>query len=302
MQIKLESTQERERALFDLVQSSNMAALGSLLNIGTNPNAVMPDATGRRPLHVAAQCGNTGAILFLLEAGADLSLCDTRSMTPLHCAAETSEKAVRLLIERGAQLEGYNNWGATPLHCAANAGRAAAVRALLESGANAHAETNRSRSTALHLAADQGSPEVCEILLAQGVKVDALNSEDQTALYIAATKGQLGACRVLVAAGSSPDYIPNKRDYSPTFRSPLQASVLHGRTEVVKYFLLTCHANHQLRSHGGEKLSALARDHSDIRSLLMSLETEADLANVITDATASTDQPAFSPARGPGLL
>jgi glutaminase len=66
----------------------------------------------------AAASGDIESLEKLLRAGADLSLGDYDTRTPLHLASATGHmKVVRFLIERaGVNPSPADRWGATPLN------------------------------------------------------------------------------------------------------------------------------------------------------------------------------------------
>jgi hypothetical protein len=81
------------------------------------------------------------ATKLLAEACSDLSAVDAAGLTAAHHAAASANadagRCVRLLLSRGAAAEARTrDGGATPLMLAAGAGNAAAVRALLDAGAD----------------------------------------------------------------------------------------------------------------------------------------------------------------------
>jgi ankyrin repeat protein len=91
--------------------------------------------------------------------------------TPLHFASQGSYCGVnialchiaRLLLERGADINALSETRSTPLHLAAQDGRIEVVRVLLKHGANVVAEDGRGR-TALQVASDQGHDVVIKFL------------------------------------------------------------------------------------------------------------------------------------------
>jgi ankyrin repeat protein len=298
LQIKLESTPEREQALFDLASTSNITALANLLNIGTDPNAIATDGTKRTPLHVAAQSGNAGVVLHLLLAGAQLNVQDALGMTPLHYAAQYDEQTTRLLIERGADVNAAGPGKITPLHSAAQKGLASCVRTLIEAGARVSPAQSANLSTPLHLAASAGNATACEVLVAAGAKVHHFDLHDRTSLHCAAIGGHLDACKVLVAAGGNPDFMKHEVLGRSSFRSPLQEAVNFKHENVVEYFLLTCMANYQLTSRGGETLRDLAKGRPAIVRILRALESQAMLGDAVV---AAFDEVAPAPTASRGL-
>lgn len=91
-------------------------------------------------------------------------------------------------------LEERNNFGHTALHLAARHGHVAAVRMLLDAGANPDAVDSTGRMP-LHLAAQQPDPETVSVLSARS-NVRAVDLLGMTPLYYAAEGGmrQLFEC------------------------------------------------------------------------------------------------------------
>jgi ankyrin repeat protein len=130
---------------------------------------------GHTALHVAAAAHNTAFARTLVEAGADVRAKNRRGAEPLHEATRGGPGSnswdpacqvavIAYLIEAGADPEAGAAGGVTPLHRAVRNRCAAAVRALLDAGADPH-RTNDRGSTAITLASQttgrggSGSPE-----------------------------------------------------------------------------------------------------------------------------------------------
>ena len=90
----------------------------------------------------------------------------------------------------------------TPLMQAAREGDAAAVQALLEAGANLHAE-NADGNQALWLACFAESPETLDRLIDAGAQVDHQNHNGSSCLMYAASSGRVEVARRLLKAGAS---------------------------------------------------------------------------------------------------
>jgi len=97
------------------------------------------------PLHLASRGGLVPIIRMLLEAGADpRAVTTTSGVTPLHLAASAigGAEAVAALLAHGADPNAREgSAGQTPLMFAAGSNRAAAVRELLEGGADPQLRT-----------------------------------------------------------------------------------------------------------------------------------------------------------------
>jgi ankyrin repeat protein len=119
-------------------------------------NATSSD--GFTPLHLAAFFGQADAVRLLLARGAALDTPGTGWMTgtPLSAAAAASHTAaVRMLLDAGADPNVRQSHGWTPLHAAAANADIESVRALLRAGADPTA-TNDDGATALSLAEASG--------------------------------------------------------------------------------------------------------------------------------------------------
>lgn len=162
------------------VRHGNDAVVRVMLQNGASPDA--SNFRGQSALHLAAGAANVVAMRLLLDAGAFVGAVDRDGATPLHCVAvarrssppSTADDAaaaavdsavdaniascVSLLKERGALLSARDNDGETPLHWAAREANAAALRALLDAGADASACSDAGENARLiALAAEQGA-------------------------------------------------------------------------------------------------------------------------------------------------
>ena len=108
---------------------------------------------------------------------------------------EKEEDSILLyLLRNRANPNMKDFYGLTPLHYAAMRGNVVAARQLLETKTNdLNIESkDRTKMTALHSAASNGSFDVCQVLLDHGAELRALDEEDMTPLHFAAMEGHLG--------------------------------------------------------------------------------------------------------------
>jgi hypothetical protein len=117
---------------------------------------------GDTALHIAAAAYEADLVRALVNAGAIVAAANRRGAGPLHYAVDgipgaarwnpvAQEATVLCLVELGADPNAVDKNGTTPLHRAVRNRCAAAVRALLDAGADREA-TNGSGSTATQLA------------------------------------------------------------------------------------------------------------------------------------------------------
>jgi len=139
------------------------------------PEIVHHVYAGQTALHLAAAAHRPEVVRSLLERGAPVAAVDRRRAQPLHHAAmghpgldrwdpAGQADTIALLIAAGAEPDARDKGGVMPLHRAVRTRCAAAVRALLDGGADPHAVNGRG-STPMDLAVattgrgGSGSPE-----------------------------------------------------------------------------------------------------------------------------------------------
>ena len=214
------------------------AKIRLLLLKGANVNAKTVD--GRTPLHLAATLpAGTPIVEMLLEAGADLHARSIVGATPLLAGVASSLETTRLLLAKGADANARNGLGVTPLMNAALLGGPAAVSLLLDAGADATLRTKRGETALANAAnrgdlasvkllldkgadarnvdyrgytplmhaayADDGTPELIQLLLSKGADVHAVGKGDtvgETAVTIAAKRGETETLRILRGAAA----------------------------------------------------------------------------------------------------
>ena len=142
------------------------------------------DEYGWAPLHYAARAGTEEAVWTLLAAMADkesaINTPDKDKLTPLYYAARWNDhhpNVVRLLLNQGAEVDIRDKDDYTPLLVAAKWNtNPQAVQAFLDLDAKMIEFAGGYGMTALHYAAANNAPEVVELLLNRGAKVNAWSS------------------------------------------------------------------------------------------------------------------------------
>lgn len=191
--------------LADAVAFNHLDAARQIIQV--DPAAVnSPHQSGKMPLQIAIEQGQTDAVRLLLENGADPAQWTGSGDGPLQRAAALGlADVVRLLLEHGPQT-GDRDPAAVDaaLMLATRAAHVEVVRVLLEHGA-----TNRENDTAradrpLHEAARAGSAEIVALLLEHGANPNQENLRGETALHLAAREGRAEVVRELLRHGADP--------------------------------------------------------------------------------------------------
>lgn len=179
--------------------------------------------SGWTPLHVAVAEDRPELVDVLVDAGADLEATTEHGRTPLHVALEFAPELVELLMDRGAEPDGaaaaylgdcgrlaarldagessvHEDADISLLGFASLGGSAAAVRLLLDRGADAD-------DGSLRAAAAAGHAEIVRMLLGAGAQVDGRDTDaGRTALHTVVTlgpgDGRREVVEVLLAAGA----------------------------------------------------------------------------------------------------
>jgi ankyrin repeat protein len=232
-----------------------------------------------RPLRMAAQRGDVPEIERLLARGARL---DERTPydgeTALTAAARWGQAAaVKVLVEKGADPGLPNAAGENAVVLAAEGGHTEVVK-LLSGGP-------RERK-ALAAAASAGSEESLETLLAAGPATDAEGGE---ALYHAAARGSAEMVRSLLAAGAPVN------DWKEYRGRPLDGALTHGHPETAR-LLIAAGADLAGGHHQWPALfTAASVGHADLVELC--LRSGADVREVY----APDGRTALSLARVPAV-
>ena len=107
------------------------------------------------------------------DAVDQVNVMDDGRWTPLHNAAIAANPGLcESLLNNGAVIEAKTLAGFRPLHLACKAKSLKCVEALIHFGAKINCETYKSKVTPLHMAAQFGHPEICEMLIDKGAKVE----------------------------------------------------------------------------------------------------------------------------------
>jgi ankyrin repeat protein len=187
-----------------------------------------------RGLHAAAARGDMATLTQLLSAKADINQRDAYGRTPLHVATFAKQRAaVRALIQAGADTGALENDRYDAVTIAAVADDEETLRTLLSLGASSKLVTSRYDGTALIAAAHLGHDGVVRQLIAAGAPLDHVNNLHWTATIESIVLGNGGArhqatLRALVEAGA------NLQLSDRHGKTPLDLARSYGYAEMVR--------------------------------------------------------------------
>lgn len=222
--------------------------------IKKNPDKINETGkNGQTALHVAARIDNEKVVRMLLHFKADVNARDHDGKTPLHYAAMSGAKAIRvvaLLLKTGAKVDAEDNLKATPLSLAASFGNTAVVKLLLAKNANpAHPDLYGAQ--ALHNAA---TVDIARELIKKGANVNATTKLQVTPLHQAAARGRTRIAAFLIKKGAH----INAEDLK--HHTPLYYAVRNSQRQMVE-MLLKAKADPNIEAKYGVKTPlTLARE------------------------------------------
>ncbi|CAD5221859.1 unnamed protein product [Bursaphelenchus xylophilus] len=163
------------------------------------------------PLHWAARHGHHSIIALLIQNGADPEIKDGEGFMALHIASQFgSTPVVAYLVASGQSPNALDSTKMTPLMWAAFKVQGLnPLNVLLQLGADVNLVDSNFHDTALHWAVISGNTYAVKELLKTGVKVEALNRQNETALDIARQQGHHAIVQLLETAA-------RKRRQAPT--------------------------------------------------------------------------------------
>jgi len=186
------------------------------------------DASGKTPLHHAANGGSVPMIECLLSLGAAIDAATTENLTPLLEAIRSGKDAAAgVLIEKGAKIDGA-------LHWAARLNRSAVIEALLAKGADIDARDPQGFTPLTSAARMGGGPfEAIELLVRKGANLNLPDSLGNTPLDNAIIYGGADSRTIdlLLAKSAAVNTEP------AALASTLSAAARRGHVRLFDYYL-----------------------------------------------------------------
>jgi ankyrin repeat protein len=219
-------------ALHQAISENNVEALRDAL--GKDYLLNERNLAGDAPLHLAIEKGDFTAVKTLLAAGANPGQKNHAGQNAIHLAARLGFlQAFIELLATGADLKERDSGGNSLLHlvCAGTEPeRVSMAQMLMTRGIDTDAR-NFADLTALHVAATSGSRELLELLLKNGVRVDARVPDGGSALFFCRN----GFIEVLV------DYGADLKLENNHGQTAFTKALLEGDRERVAFFKRTGH-------------------------------------------------------------
>ncbi|XP_043692141.1 putative ankyrin repeat protein RF_0381 [Telopea speciosissima] len=176
-----------------------------LLECGANPS--ISSDIGATALHHAAGTGNIDLLRFLLSKGVDVDSQSDAGTPMIWAAGHGQQEAVKVLLENHANPNAETDDNITPLLSAVAAGSLPCLELLIQAGANANVSAGG--ATPMHIAADNGSPDIINCLLKAGADPNAVDEDGLKPIQVAAARSNRGAIEVLFPLTSSVQTIPD---------------------------------------------------------------------------------------------
>ena len=273
------------------------------------------DHNGRTPLHYAASNGHLRAFQMIVEKFGEWKLKDIDGYTPLHEAACNGHFEVcKFIVEmtknycpNGFILNELNEYGVTPFQRAAEGGELEVCKLLIDNAANKNPETKNGRTllhdlvyesscldacrliieriddklprdgsdTPLHLAADAGNIEMCQMIVnSLSVKNPVIDADGTTLLHSLAYYNLVEPYRMVM------ERVDNKNPIFLYGCSPLHIAAENGHLEVCSLIIASVKDKNPEDASGYTPLHYAAQEgHLSICKLVINIVTDKNPKN-----------------------
>ncbi|XP_035040196.2 histone-lysine N-methyltransferase EHMT1 isoform X1 [Hippoglossus stenolepis] len=240
---------------------------------GIDPNFKMDTQNKRTPLHAAAEGGHKDICHMLVQAGANLDMCDDDQRTPLMEACENNHmETVLYLLRAGASAMHKDVEGFTCLHLAAKSGHYNIVEHLLSTGLiNINCQDDGGW-TAMIWATEYKHADQVKLLLSKGADISVRDKEENICLHWAAFSGSVEIAELLLNAHCDLQAVNIHGD------SPLHIAARENRLECVTVFL-SRGADVFLKNREGETPPDCCSHNSKAWAALQANRKERDAKN-----------------------
>ncbi len=200
--------------LYKACREGDIAAIDALIKQGGDINnscsaMVLNSKTKKHKLKSSTllmetiKCRQPKIAEYLVEQGADVNKENSDGVTPLMLSIMLSDdtELLKFLIKHKAKIEHIDLVGNTPLSGAVALGRKAAVKVLLNNGADPNVATQKGY-TPLIIAMMSSRVDIMQILLDAGANPDDANPKGYTPLMISVSSNRADILQMLLDAGA----------------------------------------------------------------------------------------------------
>ena len=245
--------------------------LQALIDHGAHVDAKRKD--GMNALLQACKTGQSESVLFLLNAGADVSTTGPNDDTILHeavhghCSQETLQKIVG---KQGVIVNAVNKNRQTALTLACKAAQTASIHLLLKNGADPNICDTEGFTSLLAAVHGHCTIESLNALIIHAVDVDAQNNDGHTAMWLACINRQQSFIKILLKAKSNPNIA------STDGNTVLHAAVVGGCSKNIVQALIDHGANVNATNRDNVTSLMIACQRGDVNTITKLLRAGAD--------------------------
>lgn len=267
--LKLGCFDGKNLALISAIFRHDIELIHKLIELKRS-QATFPDGTNE--IMVAAAVGNVDILKLLLELNeTDINARNNYLHTSLMCACLYGSKAaVKLLLDNGANLHDKDQFGETGLMHGVMRGNNGIVQILLDEGANIH-EKNNLGCDLMMLAGYNGRVNSARLFLDKGADLDEQNHiQGATALSYAAEYGHKNMIEFLLENKANVNVRTHQNE------TPLMFASWKGHNEIVS-LLLENGADVNAESNKGKTALMIAAECGRTKAVKLLLENGASI-------------------------
>uniref|UniRef100_A0A5B7BTU0 Putative ankyrin-1 n=1 Tax=Davidia involucrata TaxID=16924 RepID=A0A5B7BTU0_DAVIN len=186
--------EDGDTPLIHAARQGHTATAKYLIECGAN--IAIPSELGTTALHHSAGIRDIELLEFLLSKGVDVDSQSDAGTPLIWAAGHGQQDAVKVLLDHHADPNAETDDNITPLLSSVAAGSLACLELLIQAGANVNVTAGG--ATPLHIAADNGGPEIINCLLRAGADPNVIDEDGLKPIQVAAARGNRRAVEILL--------------------------------------------------------------------------------------------------------